>query len=212
MPILIEFLKSDPLYELKCSYYRRDITSFSRRLRVAVGECDNCKLMFALLRVIVADQEDLELLLSSVGPTTYRSIRDAQIAISPSNEFRMLQQLIRVCDTHLTAYPTTYEQDIERLKNGHVPQFSNERNALIQVKGEKEVLLYYRDFAITALKLISAKTTEEFDEALNYVRTNKHTSIFQYCRNTAARLFQENIRRGALRSKKQYDLTQPTVV
>lgn len=130
--------------------------------------------MFALLRIIIANQEDLE---SSVES----SIRDAQIAISSNNEFRMLQQLIRICDNHLLAYPTIYEQDFERLKNNNLQQFTNERNVLIQIKGEKEILLYLKDFALTVLKLISAKTHEEFDELLNYVRINKHISIFQYC-------------------------------
>jgi len=40
--------------------------------------------------------------------------------------------------------------------------FSNERHAIIQVKGEKEVLLYLKDFAETGLNLLRIKDQKEF--------------------------------------------------
>ena len=62
------------------------------------------------------------------------------------NEIRSMRNLRGLCDEYLEAYPTSYEQDVERLASttNPVPMFSNERHALIQVKGEKEVLLFYR--------------------------------------------------------------------
>jgi hypothetical protein len=112
----------------------------------------------------------------------------------------------------LSLYPTTYEEDCIQLATGNVPLFSNERNALIQIKGEKEVLLYYKDFALTVVRLMSVSDLNEFDEMLDTIRQTKHSFTFQYCRGTAARLVQEELRKCERRSKQVLDLTRPTIV
>ncbi len=184
-----------------------------RRIRVCVSENENTKLLFALLRLFEADKEDLEILLSCSGSAMYRSIRDAHVAISLKNELRMLQSLVRICDEHLSKYPTTFEQDVQRLAHGNVPLFSNERNALIQVKGEKEVLLFFRDLAATAAIGLKLRDIGEFDEYINQVRTTKHVLIFHYCRVTIGRLVNEEFRRGDINSRQRnIDLSKPTVV
>lgn len=165
-----------------------------------------------MLRLIEADNEDFEMLIASSASTFYRSIRDAQTAISLKNEIKSMQLLARICENYLSLYPTTYEDDCIKLATGNVPLFSNERNALIQVKGEKEVLLFYKDFAQTVVRLMNSNDVNEFDEILDTIRQTKHSFTFQYCRGTAARLFQDELRRGDRRSKQVLDLTRPTIV
>jgi len=211
-PILLELRRTDPLYDVKCSYYRRDLSIPFRRIRVCLSDNENTKLMFAMLRIIEADSEDFDILIGCAGSSLYRSIRDAQVAISLKNELKAMQLLLKMCDEYLRKYPHTYEEDCERLAHGNVPLFSNERNALIQVKGEKEVLLYFKDLASTAIIAMKSRDLQEFDHYLNEIRVNKHTLIFQYCRSTVARLFQEEMRRGELRSRRNIDLSKPTVV
>lgn len=208
----MELKRSDPLYDVKCSYYRRDLSIPYRRIRICIGDNESTKLMLAMLRLMEADQEDFELLISCSTSPFYRSIRDAQVAISLKNEFKAMKSMIHLCDEYLKKYPTTLAQDCHRLQHDDVPLFSNERNALIQVKGEKEVLYFYKDFATTAMSLLQSSDLEEFDEALDHVRINKHSFIFQYCRGTIARLVQEEIRRGDRRTKQPLDLSRPTLV
>ena len=48
--------------------------------------------------------------------------------------------------------------DPNRLKTDQeLEPFSNERHAIIQVKGEKEVLLFLKDFAETGLSLLQVR-------------------------------------------------------
>lgn len=208
----MELKKTDPLYDTKISYYRRDFLVPHRRIRVCVSDNESTKVLLAMLRMIEADKEDFEILISCASNALYRSLRDAQIAITLRNEIRAMQALVRLCEDYLRKYPTTFEEDVQRLTHGNVPLFSNERNALIQVKGEKEVLLFFKDFASTALIGLRSRDINEFDEFLNQVRVTKHTIIFQYCRGTVGRLLHEELRRGELRSHRHMDLSKPTVV
>jgi len=79
VPVLLELNKADPLFESKCSFWRRDFAVPSRRIRVCVGDNENAKMMMAFLRVIEADKYDFDLLASCSGSNAYRSIRDAQV-------------------------------------------------------------------------------------------------------------------------------------
>lgn len=212
-PIYVELKKSDPLYEVKCAYFRRELSIPYRRIRVCISDNENTKYLLAFLRIVEADTDDFNLFSSSLESSLYRSIRDAQYAISLKNELKALKALYRVCQDCLKAYPSTFSEDIERLKDSAtlIP-FSNERNALVQVKGEKEVLLFFQDLAQVGIQLLNTKSFQEFDEILNDIRINKHFLIFQYCRGTIARLVQEEFRRNDLRGRQTLDLSRPTVV
>lgn len=56
MPILFEVRKNDPLFDVKCTFYRRDLAVPQRRVRVCVSDNENTKMLLALLRVIEADR------------------------------------------------------------------------------------------------------------------------------------------------------------
>ena len=79
-------------------------------------------------------------------------------------------------------------------------QFSNRRNALIQVKGEKEVLHYYKDFGNVAMSLLEVETMSDFQTLLENIRVSKHWLVYEYCRGTLSRLKQDHIRNTVNRS------------
>jgi len=57
----------------------------------------------------------------------------------------------------LAAYPQPLGEDLNQLATpGLLPPFSNQRHAVIQVAGEKEVLLHYRELCKVALQLIDS--------------------------------------------------------
>ncbi len=212
---MLELHANDPLYDAKVAYYRRDLAPAARRVRVSICDNENTKLLFALLRLVEADHEDFELLIACATSSLYRSLRDARVAISASNEHKALQLLLQTCDGLLAKYPATLADDLDRLANGNVALFSNQRNALIQVKGEKEVLHFYRDYALTGLKMLQAQDMDDFDRMLNEVRLSKHVLLFHYCRGTLSRLLQDELRRGVRHSRsrlQQVDLSKPTIV
>jgi hypothetical protein len=172
--------------------------------------------MFAMLRIIEADHDDFEKLVSSgsaVGANAYRSVKDAQAPIGVRNEVRAMRLLREIVDEYLDAYPTTYEEDCKRLTStdNPVPPFSNERHALIQVKGEKEVLLFYQDFADTAMRLLDIRDDAVFDRELQETRPKKHAIVQQYLANVVSRLRLDDRQRREMRQK-NVDYSRPTVV
>ena len=203
--------RADPLYSLKTSYYRRDLNPPHRSIRVSVSENESTRLLLMFLRIIVADKNDLDLLMSPAIGASHPSIRDAATAISIGNEQRAMLQLHSICEDYLAQYPTTFEHDMERLQFGNVAPFSNERNALIQVKGEKEVLLFFKDFSQTALELLHCTDADQFDRKLEQVRTLKHTIVYVYGAGVCSRLMHDASRRLEERVK-SFDLSRPTVV
>ena len=209
---MLQLNQNDPLLEAKVSYYRRDLTSPYRRIRVCVSDNENTKLMFAMLRIIEADRADIDLLISTAGSTLYRSIRDAQVAVSLKNEIRAMQLLLSMCNDMLKAYPTSYEDDCERLAHGDLQPFTNERHAVIQVKGEKEVLLFFQEFSTIALQMLQVRDGDRFEALLESIRVLKDPLIFHYCRGTVGRLLHDDMRRQLDHRSRNMDLTRPTIV
>jgi hypothetical protein len=57
--LLLELNKADPLFESKCSFWRRDLSVPYRRIRVCVGDNENSKIMLAFLRIAEAVKPSL---------------------------------------------------------------------------------------------------------------------------------------------------------
>ena len=216
-PLFLQLKRMDPMYDQKCHFWRRDGSLPSRRLRVSVCDNENSRIMFAMLRIIEADHDDFEKLVSTAGATggasAYRSVKDAQAPIGVRNELRAMRLLREIVDEYLDAYPATYEEDCKRLTStdNPVPPFSNERHALIQVKGEKEVLLFYQDFADTATRLLDIRDDAVFDRELQETRPKKHAIVQQYLTNVVSRLRLDDRQRREMRQK-NVDYSRPTVV
>lgn len=85
----------------------------------------------------------------------YRSCRDIRHPISLRNERAAMRLLLDVVGRQLGAYPTTLAQDVADLMDDQAfPRFSNIRHAKIQVRGEKEVLHHFAQWAQTALDVL----------------------------------------------------------
>ncbi len=80
--------------------------------------------------------------------------------LSAENEADALTLLARLAQEQLGAYPTTLEEDVALLASGKFPYGSNRRNALVLVKGEKEVCRYYINLASVAVPMLTGTTTK----------------------------------------------------
>jgi len=79
-----------------------------------------------------------------------------------------------------SAYSKPLEDDEERLRSGELAPFSNERHAVIQVKGEKVVLRFFKDFAQKCIRALSG----EMDALCEDVYAREHTIIADQLCNT----------------------------
>ncbi len=184
VPLLLQLQQSDPLYEFKCSYFRRDACLPSKRIRVCLAENENYHMLLCLLRIVVADQDDMNVLTSVSGERGGRSIRDAQIAINVDNELRAMRLLLSITREYLSQYPHTLQEDVDRLANDvSLQPFSNERHAIIQVKGEKEVLHFLQDFSETAINLLQIRSSRELYQEMKGLQERKHQVLCSYVRS-----------------------------
>jgi histone-lysine N-methyltransferase SETD3 len=192
VPILLTLREDDPLYDFKCSYFRRETFLPSKRLRICVAENENFHTLITFLRIIVADQDDINQLTNSYsgagntggGVDTTRMGRDMHSALNESNELRAMRLLEATIKKLLSQYPAPLDMDLDRLTNDKtLAPFSNERHAIIQVKGEKEVLQFFLEFAQTVMHLLSVRDPDLFREEMRKVQDNtKHQCLFMYLR------------------------------
>lgn len=196
VPILFSLKSDDPLYEEKTRYWRREGSFPSRRIRICIGENENSRVMFQILRIIEADVDEFEMLTHTTGGTSSssNSLRDAAMPLNVNNETRAMENLKSLVEDYISRYPTSYEEDVQRLaiKDGPrvLHQFSNERHAVVQVRGEKEVLRFLLDLTNTVISLLSAVKGDhaEFTAKMLEVIKTKHPFIAQHCKHVLGRL------------------------
>ena len=158
--------------------------------------------------IIHLDDHFMETLNNQLG---YRYIRDAHNGISISNEIKSMQYLESLCYDYLHRYRHTYESDCERLNDGSLPLYSNERNAVIQLKGEKEILIFYHDYSIIAQKLLHMYNVKEFEEYMAHIRDTKHNTLYQMLRIHIVRLKIDEQKH--METKQNYiDYNKPVIV
>lgn len=99
------------------------------------------------------------------APSYQRSCRDIRHPLSIRNERAAMRLLLEVVGRHLAQYPTTLSQDVADLMDEtSFPRFSNKRHAKIQVRGEKEVLHHFAQWARTALDVLDVIEEELKEE------------------------------------------------
>ena len=209
VPFRVELSPEDPLYEDKVQLLRREGHSINSRIRIAVGESDSRKLFFAILRLAQCTSEDFQLLSQMNGG--FRSIRDLMIPLSLGNETRTMKRLQEMCMGMLDAYPTSYDEDVARLAGSAVEGealptseqgqpdpvsvlYTNERHAVLQIRGEKEVLGHYLVLAEVAVDLLASGCNDKELEVVirERLRGTVHDSIYHYCRGAITRLVREH--------------------
>ncbi|CAM9656452.1 unnamed protein product [Discosporangium mesarthrocarpum] len=161
-----------------------------RRLRMCVGENDNSRSALSLLRVMVADTQDMAMI-GGGSRYVYRTARDIQNPLSIRNERAAMHQLMTIVQRNLNAYPTSLKEDREKLEGNTLKPFSNARHAAIQVSGEKVVLLHYLQLAETALACLAAKTTAEMEESR---WQGKDKLVIDYCSGPILQIWEQDYR------------------
>lgn len=203
---------ADPLYDEKCVMWSRDQSIPQQRLRVSVCDNDNFKYLFALLRVIVADGKDLsDIKLSNNFQHRSLTLRDVQYPQNMKNEIRALKLLVTVCNDYLSRYHHTYEEDCAKLASNELAPFSNARHAVIQLKGEKEVLLFLKDFATTGLELLQVRGETAYGVAMATIKSTKHKLIARYCQTVVSTLRHDE-QRMLEQMQRNVDMSKPTIV
>lgn len=208
------------LFEHKVALWQRENTGLTRRIRICVGDTEELRVLLALIRTIKADEGDYYRLISSRGDGRdggfYRSVRNAFIPISIRNEAATLRAFMLLCQNMLALYPTTLAEDLHELRPENIdnlPLYSNRRNALIHIRGEKEVLTHYLTYCQCGLSLLSIpeEAEEEYQSTLKAIGQQQSPLIYQYCKNFVTTVRNQEYQRTG-RIARDLDLTRPTVV
>jgi hypothetical protein len=113
-------------------------------------------------RVAVANQAELD----EIDSRGYHG--DTLIGpISPRNEIAALSYFATICRERLKRYPTSLAHDLYRLEEEKdLEPFSNERNALIVIKSEKEILHFFIELSQVVTPIFSLPV----DDAIRIVQ------------------------------------------
>ena len=112
---------------------------------------DSTSEAISFCRVAVANEEELD----EIDSRGYSG--DTLIGpISPRNEIAAISYLASICRERLNRYPTSLSHDLYRLdEEKNLEPFSNERNALIVIKSEKEILHFFIELSQTVTPIFS---------------------------------------------------------
>lgn len=181
--IAVSLRADDPLVARKQLLWIRDGAVGAKRLRICAADNENFRAVLSLLRIVVADDDDLERVLGQNPYASYRTASDLHFPVSLKNETHALRLLGRIARDMLDKYPTTKDDDDDALANRSLPAFSNARHATIHVRSEKIVLLHYIDFASTALRLAALPLGDDFDHALAdlFDQSTDNRHVASYC-------------------------------
>lgn len=182
VPLAIE-LRKDKLLPRKQLLWFRDGSSLGpKRIRVCAADNENFRAVMSLLRIVVADEPELERVIGQNPYASSRTATDLHSPISLRNETQALQLLGDMCRNLLAKYPTTVEDDTKKLET--LAPFSNARHAVIHVRSEKIVLNHYVRLSQTAIAMASEPLGEPFDSALSSLFDNKshdYRHVASYC-------------------------------
>ena len=194
VPIELQLDDYDPLYQKKLPCWERDASVKVKRKRLCVSDNENMRAAFSLARVIVADSNEF---LRMFGPqiNVYKTAGDIHYPVSIRNEKAVLSLLLSIIEKQLSRYPTTFEEDEALLKSNDptMKPFSNRRHAVIQVKGEKEVLMCYRTLCTKALQIIEADDTT-FESTLQNLYKESNFFVANYCQDVLSRVRQDSLK------------------
>ena len=97
--------------------------------------------------------------------------------ISARNEAAAIAALKNFARDKLSRYPTKMEEDEKKLQNRDLDPFGNEKHILIVLRGEKEILHFYMNFADEIIPLLalppperSIKVRKKYDDCTDIAR------------------------------------------
>lgn len=206
---------------LKLEFWSRGEPCRSRekRVRVCVSNNENTRLLFSLLRTLACNSEELSAVSNSMDgsavsralfgdhrtSTFYRSCRDIRHPLNLRNERAAMHLLLEIVNGALSNYPTSLSQDVADLLDDYAyPRFSNKRHAKIQVRGEKEVLHHYQQWAKSALHVMKVMEAEfegkdvesSFEQVTSKMDEEEelHHTIVRYCADVLGSLRREELK------------------
>jgi len=154
--------------------------AYVKRIRVCVSNNENTRLLFSLLRTINSTADEFRAITSPVAndmrslfvaehrssfTSYYRMCRDIRHPLSLRNERMSMMNLLQIISVALGKYPTSLATDkADLLDERRFPPFSNQRHSKIQVRGEKEVLYHFAQWARTALEVMDVIEQEVKEE------------------------------------------------
>eukprot|EP00949_MAST-11_sp_MAST-11-sp1_P001255 g1255.t1 len=135
----------------------------------------------SFLRLSVANEQELASIMET-HRSAYSLSSNPIRPISARNEIAALAAMASTARRLLQRYPTTYEQDKETLASGQIRPFSNRRNALIVILGEKEILHFW----ISASKACTEVLSKPIAEAVQQVQDEyaDNDDLSRYIRST----------------------------
>jgi len=211
VPLEFKLLESDLAIEKKTTFWQADGGTLAKRIRVCATDNENTRVAFSYLRVMVATPEEFEIMEGN-SRFVYRTAKDIRFPFGLQNERAALAQLEKICLELLSKYPTSYDDDKKLLESGTLRPFSNQRHAIIQILGEKKVLMHYILLAQTAMKVIDTELPLT-DECVQEMYTNNHRHIVDYCVNVIGQIRKhEQAKALALASPVRQMQPGPTIV
>lgn len=184
VPIDLTLIAADPLFPQKLEFWMRGESALNKshikRIRVSVSNNENTRLLFSLLRALNCNADELQAISTPVTgdmralfmgdhrgalSAYHRTCRDIRHPLTIRNERASMIYLLQNLSSTLAKYPTTLTQDqADLLDERAYPRLSNKRHAKIQVRGEKEVVHHYIQWARTALEVLDVIDQEVKDE------------------------------------------------
>ena len=211
--LLLRLSPDDALASRKQLLWIRDGAVGAKRIRVCASDNENFRACMSLLRVVAADEAELDQILGHTPYGSYRTASDIHFPISLRNECAALVLLKHTCQNALDQYPTNLSDDLKALTSDKLTPFSNQRHATIHVKSEKVVLHHYVHFAATALDLAQMQPNE-FDVSLaNLIHSNNHHHVAAYSNGTLRQVRRiERMHPDMRKLSPPIDLSTPTIV
>jgi len=138
-----------------------DLRAMSTAPTLPFGDSGCSVYLSRALRGYTAANPDSAAFVTMQHAAFFRTCRDIRNPINLRNERGAMQYLMKVVASQLEAYTCSLAQDIVDLRDEEVyPMFSNRRHAKIQVRGEKEVLHHFGQWAQTALHIFDVIDNE----------------------------------------------------
>mmetsp|Transcript_11752 Transcript_11752/g.31707 ORF Transcript_11752/g.31707 Transcript_11752/m.31707 type:complete len:514 (-) Transcript_11752:898-2439(-) len=162
VPFKFDLPWQDEIFDAKSAFWVRD--GHGKLIRVCVSDNENTSFAFACLRVMVATKEEFQALSGAGGTGAValpHTVKDIRFPMSLRNEKAALTMFMGMINDKLAAYPRSLEEDKVLLAGDSLTPFSNERHAVIQVAGEKEVLEHYKTHCQVALELLSFDVNDD---------------------------------------------------
>ena len=127
-----------------------------RGIRVSTIYTDKTtKEAFSYLRFIHMTEREIAPFYARCQGGEFDITKELTAPVSLDNEEKVLRHFGRICMAQLKKYDTTWDDDKLRLAADDGPQpFTNERNALIYMAGEKEICHFYIDLMMECVKYI----------------------------------------------------------